>query len=157
MKIPFDTIDIIFHPQEGWYSPPSGDSLGRFTVDFVVNGDSLYSLLNVARYGHAGRFAADSPDRNQEAADIFLLKKPPDIEGRVILYKCSLCADSNCGVFLVKIIRSDHGYVWSEFGFDQGWGDNQFPQLDLESYKGIGPFTFDTKTYEQTIKRATEQ
>jgi hypothetical protein len=152
----FDTIDISLHHQEGWLSPTGSESPERFTVDFVVNGESLYSLLDVARYGHASRFAADFRDRNQEAVDVFLMKKPPDIEGRAILYECSLCADSGCGVFLVKITRSVQGYVWSEFGFDQGWGDDQFPQLDLERYKGIGPFTFEAEHYEQTIKRAAE-
>jgi hypothetical protein len=138
MTMQFDTIDISLHHQEGWRSPTGSESPERFTVDFVVNGESLYSLLDVARYGHASRFAADFRDRNQEAVDVFLMKKLPDIEGRAILYECSLCADSGCGVFLVKITRSDQGYVWSEFGFDQGWGDDQFPQLDLERYKGIG-------------------
>ena len=156
MTMQFDTIDISLHHQDGC-APGGSGSPERFTVDFVVNSESLYSVLDVARYGHASRFAADFRDRNQEAVDVFLMKKPPDIEGRAILYECSLCADSGCGVFLVKITRSDHGYVWSEFGFDQGWGDDQFPQLDLERYKGIGPFTFGPEHYEQTIKKAAEQ
>jgi len=152
MMMQFDNIDIRLHHLKGGPGAPE-----RFTVDFVVNGESLYSLLDVAWFGHASRFAADFRGRNQEAVDVFLMKKPPDIEGRAILYECSLCADSGCGVFLVKITHSDNGYVWSEFGYDQGWGDDQIPQLDLEKYKNIGPFTFEAEDYEQTIKRAAEQ
>jgi hypothetical protein len=152
----FDSLDISLHHRKGCKPGRSG-SPERFTVDFVVNGESLYSLLDVGRFGHASRFTADFRGRNQEAVDVFLMKKPPDIEGRAILYECSLCADSGCGVFLVKISRSDHGYVWSEFGYDQGWGDDQIPQLDLVTYKDIGPFTFEAEDYEHTIKRAAEQ
>ena len=129
MTMHFDSLDISLHHRKGCKPGRSG-SPERFTVDFVVNGESLYSLLDVGRFGHASRFAADFRGRNQEAVDVFLMKKPPDIEGRAILYECSLCADSGCGVFLVMISRSDHGYVWSEFGYDQGWGDDQIPQLD---------------------------
>jgi hypothetical protein len=123
----------------------------RFTVDFLINGKSLYTLLNVAKRDFVGRFALDFPNYNQGAAEEFITGHSPHIDGMVIFFECPLCADIGCGAILGKITKTESGYKWSDFAYYKGWYEEE-PELEL--YKDVGPFEFSATAYERTIKQA---
>jgi hypothetical protein len=129
----------------------------RFTIDFLVNGQSLNEMLGVARLDLVGRFSPETQKWNQESAEVFLNTKEPDLDnGRIILYVCPECGDIGCGAITLKIVKSETEYTWSEFGYENDYD----PEMtDLDSYRHIGPFKFSIENYHQIVEKArrTEQ
>lgn len=122
----------------------------RNTIDFVVNGQSLYDLLKVAERDMVGCFWNETPESNEENANNFLLNGSSDIDnGRVMLYVCPECGDIGCGAITIKITKSSDGYVWSDFAYENNYDT---AMTDRDSYKNIGPFIFAAKQYEKIIE-----
>ena len=46
----------------------------------------------------------------------------PDSEsGRVLLYICPECGDIGCGAYSVRIEKTDAGYTWGDFAYENGY------------------------------------
>jgi hypothetical protein len=152
MKQRYNTLDIrIIHRPSELNADGSGKH-GCFTVDFLVDGQSLYELLLVDKLDLVGRFSKGAQTWNEESADIFLAKQPADLEnGRTMLYVCPECGDIGCGAITLTIIESDDVYSWTEFGYE----NNYDPQMmDLDSYRTVGPFQFQFEEYCKVIEKA---
>ena len=87
-----------------------GDSSRRVrdSIDFLVNGESLFRLLGADEMDMCGRFSSDTPEINAESEKVFTGDAPPDLEnGRVLLFVCSECGDIGCGCGPTRVeIRS---------------------------------------------------
>jgi hypothetical protein len=144
LKQRYDTLDIRIIHRPAELNADGGGKHERFTVDFLVNGQSLYELLSVHRLDLVGRFSQDAQAWNEESANIFLTKQSADLEnGRIMLYVCPECGDIGCGAI--------NSYTWTEFGYE----NNYDPQMiDLDSYRAIGPFRFQFDEYCEVIAKA---
>ncbi len=149
----YDTLSLGRLHRKGHNTPGVGTSPERFTVDFLIKGRSLYTLLDVAKRDLVGRFSLDFPSHNREAAEEFITGRSPHINGMVIFFECPLCADIGCGAILGKITKTESGYEWSDFAYYKGWYEEE-PELEL--YEDVGPFEFSAVAYEQAIKQAEQ-
>jgi hypothetical protein len=153
MKQRYDTLDIrIIHRPGELNVNGRVVKTERFTVDFLVNGQSLYELLSAHSLDLVGRFWQGAQSWSGESANIFLTKQSADLEnGRIMLYVCPECGDIGCGAITMTIIKSDNSYTWAGFGYENNY-DPQMP--DLDSYRAIGPFRFQFDEYCEVIEKA---
>ena len=147
------TLSLGHLHREGRSNSGGGSSPERFTFDFLINGTSLYALLDVAKRDFVGRFVIDFPKYNRVAAEEFITGLSPYFVGMVTFFECPSCADIGCGAILGKITKTASSYVWSDFAYYKGWFEEE-PELDL--YQDVGPFEFDSVAYEQVIKQAEQ-
>ncbi|CAB1083838.1 hypothetical protein D1AOALGA4SA_11372 [Olavius algarvensis Delta 1 endosymbiont] len=103
----------------------------RFTIYFLVNGQSLYEMLGVARLDLVSIFSPENQEWNQESAEVFLKTKESDLDnGRIILYVCFECGDIGCGAVTLKIVKTETEYTWSEFGYENDY-DPEMTDLEF--------------------------
>jgi hypothetical protein len=152
MEQRYDKLDIRIIHRPAELMADGGGKHERFTVDFLVNGQSLYELLSVHRLDLVGRFLQGAQVWNEESANIFLIEQSADLDnGRIMLYVCPECGDIGCGAITVTITKSDDSYTWTEFGYE----NNYDPQMmDLDSYRAVGPFRFKGDEYCEAIEKA---
>jgi hypothetical protein len=118
----------------------------------LVNGESLFEQLGIAKLDMVGRFSKENPDWNSESVEVFLQKRPPDLEnGRVMLFVCPECGDIGCGAITMQINKKNNEYIWSLFAYENDYDPGM---TDYESYKAVGPFRFSAEQYEQAIHKA---
>jgi len=79
-----------------------------------------------------------------------LLKEQPGEfpNDRVALYICPECGDLGCGAVTAKISVHDDVVTWSDFGYENTYEDAMFP----DTLSAIGPFTFELREYEMTLR-----
>ena len=122
----------------------------RCSVDFLVNGQSLYALTDAGARDMCGRFSRETPEENVEAERVFALAAPPDMEGgRVMLFVCPECGGIGCGAVTVRISRKGNRVTWADFAHD-----NNYEDANYESCRSIGPYTFAWEEYVEVLKRA---
>lgn len=126
----------------------------RLSLDFVVDGQSLYTLLmEVADLGdRMSAFVSDRPRENLSARAVLLLRRrDPDLKTRAMLYVCPECGDIQCGAMTVEITKTGNTYTWQNFAYEGYPGDDLVEHL---TFPEIGPFTFHAEDYEPLIERA---
>jgi len=80
MKQRYDTLDIrIIHRPGELNAKGIVKRSERFTIDFLVNGQSLYELLSAHRLDLVGRFSQGDQAWNEESANILLTKQSADL------------------------------------------------------------------------------
>jgi hypothetical protein len=123
----------------------------RYSVDFLIDGESLLSILVKVDGGHAdfmGCFVKGFAEPAAKAAAMLLLQAAPDsASGRVLLYVCPECGEIGCGAYAVRIEKTDIGYSWGDFAYENGYEE---PHV----IEGVGRFFFDRDAYESAIGRA---
>jgi hypothetical protein len=132
----------------------AGDSSRRErrSVDFLVNGQSLFRLLGADRVDMCGRFSSDTPEINAESEKVFTGEASPDLEsGRVMLFVCPECGDIGCGAFTLKISFDSGLVIWSDFAYENDYDETM---TDFGSFQAVGPFRFKTEDYIRTISEA---
>ena len=150
MEDGFDTIDYRIIHRPGELDADGDGKTERFSVDFIVNGPSLYEMVGVGAQDLIGRFSPDTMEWNTDSASIFYCEKSADLEnGRTMLFVCPECGDIGCGAITIKIEMVDGRFTWSEFGYE----NNYDPEM-TESYDDIGPFTFKSEDYLRVISEA---
>lgn len=126
----------------------------RLSLDFLVDGQSLYTMLMEAydTPDVMGAFVADRPQANRETQAIFLLRRPdPELKTRVKLFICPECGDLDCGAMTMEITNYGDGYTWQNFAFEGYPGDDLVEHI---TFPDIGPFTFSAKDYERLMESA---
>jgi hypothetical protein len=78
------------------------------------------------------------------ARKLKLLTEPED---RVLLYICPECGDIGCGAYSAHIVKTDSGYIWENFAYENGYEE-------LRIIENFGPFSFESLAYEAAIDRA---
>ena len=152
MNKAYDNLDVRVIHRKGNLDKNGAGTHERFTIDFLINGKSLYERLDAARLDLVGRFSPETQEWNHESAEVFLTTQQTDLDnGRIMLYVCPECGDIGCGAITVKVEKTDTGYTWSEFGYE----NNYDPAMtDFASYRHVGPYKFAIENYRQTIEKA---
>jgi hypothetical protein len=79
----------------------------------------------------------------------FLLLAPPNLpDERNSILVCPLDGDLGCGAYSARFTRKGQQMIWSEFGYENNYDPES---VDLETYKHIGPLTFDWAQYEKEL------
>jgi hypothetical protein len=140
----------------------------RYSVDFLVNGASLFEVTEAGERDLCGCFwAADDSEHvkamNRSVAKEFTLQQPTEIRGadgaivgnRVALFVCPECAGLGCGAITLEVARDGNIARWSRFAYQNDWFlENGETWDDFECYASIGPFEFDWESYKSVIHRA---
>ncbi|HEX5008250.1 MAG TPA: hypothetical protein VFV70_14130 [Hyphomonadaceae bacterium] len=125
----------------------------RFTVDFVVDGTPLYSLIKDGDLCGVLMTKREKDFRNhfnQEVGTRFR-----SVEGehrRIVLYTCPECWDPWCGAVACDLAHAEGHVTWSRFAYECGYIDEATP--DFSSYENVGPFKFAAGQYADAIERA---
>jgi len=123
----------------------------RHFLDFVIDGESLWEKLGKPLDTVSVICLEFSREETIDAVRRLLLAKSAVIPNdRRELFICSECGDIGCGAVTVSIVRDGQAIIWKSFGYE----NNYEPDLRLDNYKQIGPYTFDYKEYESVLLRA---
>ena len=126
-----------------------GGCTQRDFLDFVVDGQPLSELVG-DQVACLGWFV---PEENARAVRRLLLEEPADLpNNRRTLYVCPECGDIGCGAVSVVVEKLGNRIIWRDFGFENSYEN----VIDRTGFGRFGPFTFDNRSYEQTIRRAME-
>ena len=123
----------------------------RHSVDFVVNGISLFVGLGAGKHDMCGRFSRETPEWNHDSARTFCLEGAADVgleHGRVMLFVCSECGDLACGAITCRIRKDGESYIWESFAYENGYDAGM---TDFASYSHMGPFRFSKEQYRKVI------
>ena len=126
-----------------------GSKTERWYLDFVVNGSSLFELVEAGRYDLVGvlgwgdeRFAVD-------VRDALLLLRPPTLpSGRVPVFVCPECGGLGCGAIGARIDRDSDSIRWSDFAFENDYDSTLTVPIEA------GPFVFDEERYCEALGTA---
>ena len=132
MKQVISKLDVV------WTTRPRklGSTQRRF-LDFVIDGVSLSSLINV---DFISPFGWSDADEQEAYINQLLGESPPDMPGgRTVLYVCPECGDVGCGAVTLLVQQGADTVTWKHFGFENNYED----MVHTDGYYDIGPFTFD--------------
>jgi hypothetical protein len=123
------------------------------SVDFLVDGVSLYSLTNAHHASLAGRFSPGwAPEYNESGVSLLLGESPADLpDNRIGLFICPRCGSLTCGAITFRLTRSANAARWSKFAYEH---DNDYTETIFNRYSSIGPFTFNFAAYREAIEEA---
>ena len=124
----------------------------RISSDFLIDGVSLLDALVKIDGGHSdfmGCFVQGFPDENRRMMEKLVLRGKSDTErGGVLLYVCPECGDIGCGAYSARVTRTESGYTWEDFAYENGYEEPRVIQ-------SIGPFHFGCDEYESALYRAS--
>ena len=133
----------------------------RRTIDFFVNGISLFTATNAYRHDLCGCFSPDyvtsenelTRNENQRIAKIFSFESPTEIgRDRVALFICPQCGDLACGAITFQLSRVGDTVRWSHFAHENGYDETE---TDFDGYSAVGPFEFAFDGYREVIRSAS--
>jgi hypothetical protein len=120
----------------------------RKSIDFVVNGASLFVLTEANDRDMCGRFSSGTREQNIVAAEVFMLRKAPDLEsGRSLLFVCPECGDIGCGAIAIRISQQAGSILWFDFAYENSYEESR--------PVSVGPFRFEAEAYAQVIAEAS--
>ena len=115
----------------------------REYFEFFVSGQSLWSILHIEDDDLITLFGwGDNTDYNKHILNVFKLKEKSKLDsGRVMIDVCPECGGIDCGA--ITTVIKDYGYkiIWSEFGYETGYGGL------IERFDQIDPIEFDRASY----------
>jgi hypothetical protein len=163
-----DKLDIAILHRPGEIGPSGTIKHERYSVDFLVNGMSLFKATKAGERDLSGCFWIAGLDpsikaHNETMAEQLTFARAPairEMDGpierhRVTLFVCSECADLGCGAITAEIARDGDLIVWSRFAYQNNWQDADGTNWDdFDSYRSIGPFHFAWDSYRTVIHRA---
>ncbi|MER7108278.1 oxidoreductase [Streptomyces sp. NPDC000229] len=121
----------------------------RDFLDFVVDGRPL--LHQLSDLDAVSPLAADVPPAvfTDHVRRLLLDGEAPLPEGRYVIYGCPECESLACGAVTAVIERDGDDVVWRDFA----WQTDETADLDLNGYRGIGPFRFHGAQYRTELER----
>jgi hypothetical protein len=142
----------------------------RYSVDFLVNGASLFEATKAGERDLCGCLWAGDPSEqvkamNRRVAGEFTFEQPTEIRAangaiagnRVALFVCPECAGLGCGAITLEVARDGNIVRWSRFAYQNDWTlENGETLDDFECYASIGPFAFEWESYKSVIHRGLE-
>jgi len=149
-----DQLDIAMLHRTG-----SSGRLERHSVDFIINGNSLFLATNAGQLDMCGCFSPDyftsenelARKENARIAKMFTFELPANIApDRVAVFVCPECGDLGCGAITFQLSRDGDTVRWANFAYENG-----YDQLQSEKYSTIGPFEFQFRAYLAVIRRAS--
>jgi hypothetical protein len=132
----------------------------RHFLDFVVNGTSLYGAIQAKHVDNISPFWTGK-DLTQamksaavESAKRLMLMQPADFaNNRRSLFICAECGELGCGAVSITVERSNDGFVWRDFGYENDWED----KVLTEAYSDLGPFIFSPDEYVSALNDVVRQ
>jgi len=120
----------------------------REYYDFIIDGTSLKSLLNISDVDLISPFGWGSKELENESIAEFRLKKISELNsGRIMIYICPECGDISCGAITVRIIKDDNKIIWTDFASENGVTEYQ------DGFKLIKDFEFNKDEYYQVFDK----
>ncbi|MDI3404049.1 oxidoreductase [Streptomyces cavernicola] len=129
-----------------------GYQVHRDFLDFIVDGRPL--LFRLSDLDAVSPLAADVPPAIfiDHVRRLLLEAEAPLADGRYVIYGCPECEALACGAVTAVIERAEDGsgaYVWRDFA----WQTEERADLELNGYRGIGPFRFRAEEYRSALSR----
>ena len=126
----------------------------RQYLDFIISGKSLGQILNIQDKNLIGPLGwGEKTDYEQRQINEFIgIEKPELKPDRTKFYVCPECGDIDCGAITGTIHFSENHVVWKDFGYE-----NSLSEPDFETYRNIGPFTFDRIEYFKIFEELTTE
>jgi len=108
----------------------------------------LYDLLKPG--DNIGCLGWLSPDAEQVILERLATERLSELgNDRYALYICAECGDIGCGAITVQIEKTQEGYLWKNFGYENDYDESM---RNLERYKNIGAFHFKRAEYLDALK-----
>ncbi|MEV1080981.1 oxidoreductase [Streptomyces sp. NPDC050211] len=119
----------------------------RDFVDFIVNDRPL--LFQLSDLDAVSPLASDVPPAifTAQVRSLMLETDAPLPGGRYVIYGCPECEDLGCGAVTAVIEQEGDDYIWRDFA----WQTEEYADLDLNGYHGIGPFRFRGAEYRTAL------
>ncbi|NUK36281.1 oxidoreductase [Streptomyces lunaelactis] len=126
-----------------------GYQVHRDFMDFIVDGRPL--LFQLSDLDAVSPLASDVPPAIFTAhVRMLLLQAPaPLADGRCVIYGCPECEGIECGAVTAVIERDGDDIVWRDFA----WQTAEQADLELNGYRGMGPFRFRGDEYRAELER----
>ncbi|WP_155055844.1 oxidoreductase [Streptomyces blattellae] len=120
----------------------------RDFLDFIVNDRPL--LFQLSDLDAVSPLASDVPPAifTAQVRSLLLETDAPLPGGRYVIYGCPECEDLGCGAVTAVIEEEGDDYIWRDFA----WQTEEYADLDLNGYHGIGPFTFAGAEYRAALR-----
>ncbi|MGP4007103.1 oxidoreductase [Streptomyces sp. 4N124] len=119
----------------------------RDFVDFIVNDRPL--LFQLSDLDAVSPLASDVPPAifTAQVRSLMLETDAPLPGGRYVIYGCPECEDLGCGAVTAVIEKEGDDYIWRDFA----WQTEEYADLELNGYHGIGPFRFHGAEYRTAL------
>ena len=126
----------------------------RHFLDFVIDGQSLWSVLGKSRDLVSVLCGEYVLDETMRAVNRLLLAEKADLPNdRRSIFICSECGDLGCGAITAMIVREGSSITWKDFGCENTYEE----KIWLDDYRSVGPFTFHAISYERTLVQAVDR
>jgi hypothetical protein len=125
----------------------------RHFFDFAINGHSLWQMVGKSRDMVSILCREFVLGETIKTVNRVLLTEGADLpDNRRSLFICAECGDIGCGAITLRIVREGDAILWKDLGFENDYQEH----VDLDSYRELGPFTFDAAPYERVLLRAID-
>ena len=139
----FSALELVWRTRRGGSGRTQRDYL-----DFVVDGKSLHDLLKLG--DNIGCLGWLPRDDEQVILQQLMSERFSVLENdRYPIYVCAECGDIGCGAITVQIEKTQDGFIWKSFGYENDYDESM---RDLESYEMIGPFHFKQEDYVEALR-----
>ncbi|MBG0850999.1 oxidoreductase [Streptomyces spinoverrucosus] len=147
MSAAYATFGLAPAMRAGGVLADGGYQVHRDFVDFIVDGRPL--LFQLSDLDAVSPLASDVPPAifTAQVRSLLLEAEPPLSGGRYVIYGCPECADLACGAVTAVIERAEDDYVWRDFA----WQTDEQVDLELNGYRGFGPFRFHGDDYRAAL------
>jgi hypothetical protein len=129
-----DTLDVAM-----LHRPPRQQEQSLLSIDFLVNGLSLFSATKAEQRDLLGCFTSVAvAGTNESLAKIFTGELPAELpDNRIGLFVCPLCGDLGCGAITFQLTSHGDSVTWSRFAYENSWDE---AITNFAPYSAIGPW-----------------
>ncbi|WP_406301916.1 oxidoreductase [Streptomyces sp. NBC_00885] len=149
MSAVYATFELSPATRVGGVLANGGHQAHRDFMDFVVDGRPL--LFQLCDLDAVSPLAADIPPAilTVQLRTLLLEAPAPLADGRCVIYGCPECESIECGAVTAVIECDGDDVVWRDFA----WQTSETADLELNGYRGIGPFRFRGEAYRAELER----
>ncbi|MET7619320.1 oxidoreductase [Streptomyces sp. NPDC005408] len=149
MSAVYATFGLAPAMRAGGVLADGGYQVHRDFMDFIVDGRPL--LFQLCDLDAVSPLASDVPPAifTAQLRTLLLEAPAPLADGRCVIYGCPECEGIECGAVTAVIERDGEDIVWRDFA----WQTSDTADLELNGYRGIGPFRFRGESYRAELER----
>ncbi|MCX4585291.1 oxidoreductase [Streptomyces sp. NBC_01481] len=149
MSAVYATFELSPATRVGGVLADGGHQVHRDFMDFIVDGRPL--LFQLSDLDAVSPLASDVPPAifTAQLRTLLLEAPAPLADGRCVIYGCPECESIECGAVTAVIERDGDDVVWRDFA----WQTSEAADLELNGYRGTGPFRFRGEAYRAELER----
>lgn len=141
-------LELIPATRPGFKIPNGTYKSERNFLDLLIDGQSLWEKVGRAEDTVSIFCREYALYESIKAVNRLLLTDEADFpNNRRSLFICAECGERACGAITALVQNEDGALVWSDFGFENTYEND----IQLEKYKGLGPFAFDPESYSHAM------